>query len=169
MYKALVVVDVQNDFVTGVLGTPEAQAIIPKVCEKIRNFDGDIIVTQDTHYEDYLETREGKFLPVPHCIKYSDGWQIVDEVKAALRDKGPATIQKEAFGSPVLTLYASDYDEMEFIGLCTDICVISNVLLVKNAFPEMDVKVDSACCAGVTPAKHEAALEVMRSCQVEVY
>ncbi len=171
MNRALVVVDLQNDFVSGALGTPEAQAIIPKVCEKIRNWEGDIFVTRDSHKADYLNTREGRFLPVEHCIFGTPGWLINDEVKNALDTKRNYVYSctKETFGSTLLPQYLRRYDEIEFIGLCTDICVISNVLIVKAFYPEKNIYVDAKCCAGVTPAKHEAALEVMRSCQVEGY
>ena len=170
MNKALIVVDMQNDFVNGALGTPEAQAIIPSVCEKIRNWDGVIFITRDTHATDYLNTREGRFLPVEHCILGTPGWQFNDEVKKALDTKGTNVFlcTKDTFGSTSLPQELRNYDEIEFIGLCTDICVISNVLIVKAFYPEKNIYVDAECCAGVTPEKHKAALEVMRSCQIEV-
>ena len=173
MKKILVVVDMQNDFVDGALGSKEAVAILGSVVDKINNFDGDLIATYDTHEEDYMQTREGKFLPVPHCIKGTDGWELNFAVENALSDKNCKRIEKETFGSVELVEYIrNNYDvnniEMEFIGLCTDICVVSNVILIKANFPEMNVYVDARCCAGVTHKKHMAALETMKSCQVEI-
>ena len=173
MKNILIVVDMQKDFVDGVLGSKEAQMIVPSVCEKIKNFDGDIIVTFDTHGENYMETSEGANLPVPHCIKGTDGHALDAEVKKALSGKEYVVIEKPTFGSVKLPeLLREKYDmsdvSLEFIGLCTDICVVSNVLLCKANFPEIPMFVDSACCAGVTPEKHEAALETMRSCQIKV-
>ncbi len=178
MKKVLVVVDMQNDFVDGSLGTPEAVAIVDNVVRKIENFDGNIIVTYDTHTQNYSQTREGKYLPVPHCIADSDGWKLNPKVEAALANKDVQKLYKPSFGDPVLIdmldehLGDVNFDEhfctVEFVGLCTDICVVSNALLLKAAFPEMDITVDASCCAGVTKVKHEAALEVMRSCQINV-
>ena len=170
MNKALVVVDMQNDFIDGALGTPEAQAIIPKVYDKILNWKGDIFVTQDSHTTNYLQTREGRFLPVEHCIVGTVGWRINDKIQDALDKKKGSVYHcpKETFGSILLAQKLKTYDEIEFIGLCTDICVISNVLVTKTFYPEKNIYVDANCCAGVTPEKHEAALEAMRSCQVEV-
>ena len=174
MKKVLVVVDMQKDFVDGSLGTKEAVAIVPKVAEKIRAFDGDIFVTYDTHFENYLETAEGRKLPVEHCIKGTDGWKLDKDVAAALEGKAYTPVEKLTFGSvalPGMIEKAAGGEEfcVELIGLCTDICVVSNALLIKAAFPEVPIAVDSACCAGVTPEKHEAALETMRSCQIDVY
>ena len=174
MKKILIVVDMQKDFVDGSLGTAEAVAIRGAVCEKIRLHEGPVIATRDTHFEDYSDSREGKYLPVSHCIKGTGGWEIDSAVAAALADKNPVTVDKFSFGSPALPgiisgLVGREDFSIELIGLCTDICVVSNALLCKAAFPEKDIYVDSACCAGVTPAKHEAALEVMRSCQIIVY
>lgn len=173
MKKILVVVDMQKDFVDGALGTKEAVAIIPNVVKKIKEFDGEIFVTYDTHFENYMESSEGKKLPVPHCIKGTDGWNLNDDVLNALDNKKYTEIEKVTFGStdlPELINKTVGDDEFsaEFIGLCTDICVVSNALIVKANFPEADIMVDSSCCAGVTPEKHEAALETMRSCQIEV-
>ncbi len=173
MKKFLVVVDMQKDFVDGALGTAEAVSIVPAAAEKIRSFDGGIFVTYDTHGEDYMKTQEGKKLPVPHCIRGTDGWQLDRTVVSALEGREYTAVEKNTFGStalPKLIKKAAGRGKfsVEFIGLCTDICVISNALLVKAAFPEAPLSVDSACCAGVTPAKHEAALEAMRSCQIEV-
>ena len=164
----LIVVDMQKDFVDGALGSPEAVAVVPAVCEKIRAFDGDVIVTYDTHAADYLHTAEGVKLPVPHCIKDTDGWQIRAELDALRRTEA---IDKLTFGSSVLVdvLKAEkDIESITFVGLCTDICVISNAIMIKNYFPSVKVTVDASCCAGVTPEKHTAALEVMKSCQIDV-
>jgi len=166
----LIVVDMQNDFIDGSLGTKEAQAIVPKVVEKIKNWDGPIILTQDTHSEDYLNTREGRFLPVKHCIENTWGWELNQSIKDAIREKSNTSfIFKDTFGVDYWGIRLYGYDSITLIGLCTDICVISNAIGIKNEKPEVDIYVDSSCCAGVTPAKHEAALEVMRSCQIEVY
>ena len=158
----------------GSLGTKEAVQIVPNVAEKIRAFDGDIFVTYDTHFENYLETAEGRKLPVEHCIKGTDGWKLDKDVAAALEGKVYTPVEKLTFGSvalPGMIEKAAGGEEfcVELIGLCTDICVVSNALLIKAAFPEVPIAVDSACCAGVTPEKHEAALETMRSCQIDVY
>lgn len=172
MRKVLVVVDMQNDFVDGALGSKEAVAIVDNVVNKINEFEGTIFVTYDTHLEDYMETREGKYLPVPHCMKDTDGWQLNEKVQKALEGKVYKSIYKPTFGSTELTQEFernAEYDtEVTLIGLCTDICVISNALLLKATCPEMDITVYADCCAGVTPQKHEAALEVMRSCQINV-
>ena len=173
MKKILVVVDMQKDFVDGALGSKEAVAIVPDVAKKIREFDGDIFVTYDTHFENYMDTAEGKKLPVPHCIKGTDGWELNGEVMNALGAKKFTPVEKKTFGSvdlPALIKDAAGDDEftIEVIGLCTDICVVSNALIIKANFPEAEIVVDAACCAGVTPEKHEAALETMRSCQIEV-
>ena len=173
MKHFLVVVDMQKDFVDGALGSKEAVAIVPASAKKIREFEGEIFVTFDTHFENYMETAEGKKLPVPHCLKDSEGWQLNGEIAAALEGKKYTPVEKITFGSvdlPALIKEAAgeeDFD-VELIGLCTDICVVSNALLIKAAFPEAPIAVDAACCAGVTPEKHEAALETMRSCQIDV-
>ena len=169
MSKYLIVVDVQKDFVEGALGTPEAQAIIPRVKEKIahyREVGGKIIFTRDTHREDYLATNEGKHLPVAHCIKDTDGWQIYE----GLAEADDVILDKPTFGFLDWKDYIADDAELsiELIGLCTDICVASNALILKAAFPEATVSVDPLACAGVTPASHDAALTTMRMCQVEV-
>ena len=171
MQDVLVVVDMQNDFIDGALGTKEAVAIVPKVEEKIRNFNGTVLFTRDTHENWYLETQEGKKLPVPHCIRDTEGWQIRRELDI-LRKTEP--VDKETFGSTDLAddLVAMNIDDeiksITFVGLCTDICVISNALLVKAALPEVPIIVDAACCAGVTLESHENALKAMEMCQVEV-
>ena len=174
MKKILVVVDMQNDFIDGALGTKEAQAIVDNVVKKIEAFDGEIYVTYDTHVEDYMETNEGKHLPVVHCVRDSEGWQINEKVKAALEKKAAFTeVEKITFGSIDLPFVLAEENEMdeaeiELVGLCTDICVVSNALILKANYPDTDIYVDSTCCAGVTPEKHEAALETMRSCQIIV-
>jgi len=171
MNKILVVVDMQKDFVDGALGSAEAVSIVDKVVRKIENFDGDIIVTYDTHQENYMETQEGKNLPVPHCIKGTEGWKLDEKVWQAVEKKGYKAIEKPTFGSLELCEYIKENynpDEIELIGLCTDICVVSNALLIKANFLETKVTVDARCCAGVTPESHNAALTTMKMCQVNV-
>lgn len=169
----LIVVDMQKDFVDGALGTGEAVSILENVAEKIRSFDGDVLVTYDTHAENYMETSEGKHLPVPHCIKGTPGWELHNAVKAALADKEYTAIEKPTFGSVALPEYLKEFYDTEtlsvtLIGLCTDICVVSNALLLKAHFPEMDITVDASCTAGVTPESHNAALTTMKMCQIAV-
>ena len=173
MKKFLIVVDMQKDFVDGALGTTEAQNIVSKVANKIENFDGEIIVTYDTHYENYMESAEGKNLPVPHCIKGTDGWQLNNAVASALKDKNYTAVEKLTFGStelPKIIKDKSNNDDfsLELIGLCTDICVVSNALILKANFPETPISVDSNCCAGVIPNSHNAALTTMKMCQIEI-
>jgi len=173
MKKVLIVVDMQKDFVDGALGTKEAVVIVDNVVKKIEGFDGDIIVTYDTHPETYMETQEGKNLPVPHCIKGTDGWKLDAKVQAAVDKKDFKVIEKPTFGSTELPEYMkANYNpaeiEIELIGLCTDICVVSNALLLKANFLETKVSVDASCCAGVTPESHQAALTTMKMCQVHV-
>lgn len=173
MKKILVVVDMQKDFVDGALGTKEALGIVDNVVNKINNHDGDIIVTYDTHGEDYMNTSEGKNLPVPHCIEGSEGWNLDAKVEAALSTREYTPIKKPTFGSVDLPQYIEEnYTvediEIELIGLCTDICVVSNALLLKANFTETPISVDATCCAGVTPATHNAALETMKMCQIKV-
>ena len=173
MEKVLIVVDMQKDFVDGSLGTAEAVAIVDKVASRIAAFDGRIFATLDTHQADYLETAEGKKLPVPHCIKDTDGWLLNEKVMYALSEKNYRTIEKGTFGSTKLVeeidkLAADGEVAVELIGLCTDICVVSNALLLKAHFPEMGIAVDASCCAGVTPKTHEAALETMKMCQIDI-
>ncbi len=169
--KYLIVVDMQNDFIDGALGTAEAVAIVPKVKEKIETFDGKVLFTRDTHFENYMETQEGKNLPVPHCIKGTDGWQIRAELDA-LRTTAP--IDKVVFGSSKLAKLLVEEDKKDsiesitFIGLCTDICVISNAFTVKSFLPEVPLIVDASCCAGVTPESHRTALASMKTCQIKV-
>ena len=173
MDKILVVVDMQKDFVTGALGSAEAQAIVPAVVEKVRNFDGTVVFTRDTHHENYMETQEGKNLPVPHCFEGTDGWEIIPELTELAQ--GKKIFNKPTFGSEELASYIraeaekrNGELEVELIGVCTDICVVSNALLIKAFNTEIPVHVDPKCCAGVTPAAHDAALATMRSCQVQV-
>lgn len=173
MKKVLIVVDMQKDFVDGALGSAEAVGIVDAVAEKIQKHDGDIIVTYDTHFENYMDTQEGRCLPVPHCIKGTDGWKLDSKVQAALEGKTYHAIEKLTFGSTELPEYIkATYDasdiEIELIGLCTDICVVSNALLMKANFLETQVSVDASCCAGVTVDSHNAALLTMKMCQVRV-
>ena len=167
--KILVVVDMQNDFVDGALGTKEAVAIVSKVVEKIKSYEGEkIIFTRDTHEENYMETQEGKNLPVPHCIRATKGWELNPEIEMLRKEDA---IDKPSFGSLELASYLkeqSDVESIEFVGICTDICVISNVMIAKAALPEVPVIVDASCCAGVTPECHKNALEAMKMCQVKV-
>ena len=167
MAKILVVVDMQNDFIDGALGTPEAVSIVPYVKEVIENFDGKVFFTRDTHFENYMDTQEGKNLPVKHCIQGTPGWEIRAELDA-LRTTAP--IDKVTFGSSALPeiLAKENPESVTFVGLCTDICVISNVMLTKAFFPEVPVIVDAKGCAGVTPESHKNALEAMKMCQVTV-
>lgn len=173
MKRFLIVVDMQKDFVDGALGTPEAVAIVPAVAEKIRTFDGEIFVTLDTHPENYLDTAEGQKLPVAHCIRGTDGWRLNQQVADALDGRVYMVVEKVTFGSvdlPRLVGEAAGNQpfSVELVGLCTDICVVSNALLLKAAFPEMPLAVDAACCAGVTPESHRAALTTMSMCQIEI-
>lgn len=174
MNKLLVVVDMQRDFIDGSLGTPEAQAIVPAVVEKIKSFDGDVVFTMDTHHDDYLETQEGKKLPVEHCIYKTEGWLIQPQVSDALAEKNAVPITKQTFGAVDLIEFIEwdcrhkKFDSIELVGLCTDICVVSNALLLKAYYPETPISVDASCCAGVTPETHQAALTTMKQCQIEV-
>ena len=163
--KTLIVIDMQNDFINGSLGTAEAEAIVGRVKQKIEESrkNGDrVIFTRDTHHENYLDTNEGKHLPVVHCIEGTPGWAIRDE----LMFEGAEIIDKPSFGYTGWKDY--NFDEVELIGLCTDICVVSNALIIKALFPEIKVSVDPECCAGVTPASHDAALQTMKMCQIEI-
>ena len=169
MRKILVVVDMQKDFVNGSLGSQEAQAIVQNCVNKIKEFDGEIFVTFDTHFDNYMETNEGKNLPVKHCIKSTDGWELDESIKEALKGKEYTEVEKYTFGSLNLPELIGDGEkQIELIGLCTDICVVSNALILKAAFPECEISVDASCCAGVTPELHKAALETMKSCQIKV-
>jgi len=166
--KYLIVVDMQVDFITGSLGSHLAMEIVPKVVKKVKSFDGKVIFTRDTHFEDYMHTQEGKNLPVPHCIKDSDGWQICDELKSYAE----ILVDKPTFGSmelpKLLESFGESIEKIELCGLCTDICVISNAMLLKATFPEVPITVDSACSAGVTVESHNTALKAMRAVQIEI-
>ena len=170
MQKILAVIDMQNDFITGALGTPEAQSIVPTVKDKVESFGGKVIFTRDTHSAEYLQTQEGKKLPVEHCIKDSWGWEICDELAPYVK----AVIDKPTFGSTELVSMLVEenkidpIEEIELVGICTDICVISNAMLIKASLLDTEVIVDSSACAGVTPKTHENALEAMKMCQITV-
>ncbi len=172
--KYLVVIDVQNDFVDGSLGTKEAQAMLPNLLQKVDSFEGTVWMTKDSHPENYLETQEGQNLPVKHCIKGTNGWEFPEVLAEMQKVKTAVVYEKPTFGSVQMAedfkkLYEDgQVDSIELVGLCTDICVISNALMLKAAMPELPIYVDPACCAGVTPEKHNAALEVMRSCQIKL-
>ena len=166
--KYLIVVDMQNDFTVGTLGSPHAAAIIPNVVEKVKAFSGKVIFTRDTHGDDYLQTQEGKKLPVVHCVKNTNGWQICDELTPYV----DTTVDKVTFGSVqlphLLRSLGEPSEEIELCGLCTDICVISNAMILKAAFPEVTIRVDATCCAGVTMESHNTALNAMKAVQIEV-
>ena len=174
MKKILVVIDMQNDFIDGALGTPEAAAIVENVKAKILSYPKEnVFATRDTHHQYYMDTQEGRNLPVPHCIRGTDGWQIRPEIAELIFSDH--IVDKPTFGSTqlarlmeVLERREEDGIEIELVGLCTDICVVSNALLLKASMPETPISCDASCCAGVTPAKHEAALETMRSCQIRI-
>ena len=172
MRKILLVIDMQNDFIDGTLGTREAEAIVDRVADEIGKYpSGDIIATRDTHTEDYLSTQEGKNLPVIHCVKGTAGWALNSKIAAALGDA--LIIDKPTFGSRELAERLSQMAQAEeldvtLVGLCTDICVVSNALLIKAFLPETPVRVIAACCAGVTPESHRAALDTMKTCQIQI-
>ncbi|MDR2546497.1 MAG: cysteine hydrolase [Lachnospiraceae bacterium] len=176
MKQLLVIVDMQNDFIEGTLGTKEAQRIVDNVAAKIAVFQGDAIyATLDTHHDDYLNTTEGRYLPVKHCIRGSNGWMLHEKVKNALTTPSSQTIfiEKPTFGSIELATqiaekYRGEELEIELAGLCTDICIVTNALLLKTMLPDATIIVDSSSCAGVTPASHEAALTTMKMCQIKV-
>ncbi len=167
----LIVVDMQNDFIDGALGTKEAVSIVPNVVNKVANFDGYVLFTRDTHCENYMETMEGSKLPVKHCIEGTKGWEICDELKDFCVNE---VIDKPTFGSTKLGELLvnmnnlNKIDKITLIGLCTDICVISNAMLVKAFLPEVEIVVDSTCCAGVTVESHNNALEAMKMCQINI-
>ncbi|MCD7826637.1 MAG: cysteine hydrolase [Clostridiaceae bacterium] len=170
MKKAIVVVDMQRDFVDGALGTQEAQAMLPRLLQKLKEEweqGSFMIFTKDTHTADYLQTQEGKKLPVKHCIKGTAGWELVPELQR-YADMGVLVVEKPSFGAVRLPEHLKDAKEIELVGLCTDICVISNALLLKAFFPETPIRVDASCCAGVTPETHKKALDAMRMCQIDV-
>lgn len=165
----LVVIDMQNDFIDGALGTKEARDIVKAVIEKIEYFGGEVVYTRDTHKDNYLETLEGQKLPVKHCIKDTDGWQLESRIRQLA--EGKTIIDKPTFGSLALPHYLKekgDLDSIVIVGLCTDICVISNALILKAAFPETEIIVDGDCCAGVTIESHENALKAMEMCQIRI-
>lgn len=175
MRKTLIVIDMQNDFVTGTLGSDEARAIVPSVKQKIKEYidNGyEVIFTRDTHAENYLQTNEGKNLPVPHCIKNTSGWDIIPEIDIVDCEH----IDKPSFGYTDWNIVVREdnlhhnryFDEIEIIGVCTDICVVSNALILKALYPEISITVDASCCAGVTPETHKAALTTMKMCQINV-
>lgn len=172
MRKILLVIDMQNDFINGALGTSEAEAIVDRVAGEIRKYPaGDVIATRDTHTEDYLNTQEGRKLPVVHCVKGTSGWELHPKIADAL--KNAVVVDKPAFGSRKLAemlekLAELDKLDVTLVGLCTDICVVSNALLIKAFLPETPVRVLADCCAGVTPESHQAALDTMRMCQIEI-
>ena len=166
--KYLIVVDMQVDFITGSLGSKMAEEIVPNVVEKVKSFEGKVIFTRDTHFADYMQTQEGRKLPVEHCIKDTDGWQVCDE----LRGYAETVVDKITFGSvdlpEMIKGYGEEIEEIELCGLCTDICVISNAMILKATFPEVKISVDSKCCAGVTAESHNNALDAMRAVQIEI-
>lgn len=178
MKKILIVVDMQNDFIDGVLGTKEAQSIVDNVCEKIKNTDKEtaIICTRDTHFEDYLSTEEGKNLPVKHCICDTEGWKVNTSILDVLKGHSVSFVDKYTFGAAKLSedlRFASSFlvrsiDEIELVGLCTDICVISNAVIAKSTVPNAHIVVDAACCAGVTPESHDTAIKAMKTLQIEI-
>ena len=169
--KILVVVDMQNDFISGALGSPAAQSIVEPVAKRVSEFSGRVIFTRDTHTDEYMQTQEGRKLPVSHCIKGTLGWQIAEEIKIP---ENSVIFDKNTFGSEELASYLKELDkkeqisEIELCGLCTDICVISNAFLIKAALPECEISVNAALCAGVTDASHKNALNAMRACQINV-
>ena len=169
MNKVLIVVDMQNDFVSGSLGSQDAAGIVENVVQKVKQAvdeKTDIIFTRDTHGEDYLNTQEGRRLPVVHCIRNTKGWEIIDELRPYVKN----VIDKPTFGSMELASMVKEraYTDIEVIGLCTDICVVSNVMILKAAVPEAVITVDSKCCAGVTKESHQSALDTMKMCQAEI-
>ena len=166
MRKALIVIDMQTDFVNGTLANADAQAIVTEIAKYVAQYDGDVIATRDTHGEDYLSSPEGKKLPVAHCIKNTDGWQITPEILAALEKRNALILDKPTFG--YLGWELSAYDEVELVGTCTDICVASNALILKAKFPALTVKVNAKLCAGTTKENHLASLQTMKMCQCEI-
>lgn len=170
MKRILIAVDLQKDFVDGALGTKEAVQIIPEACRVINDGYDRIYVTLDTHHENYMQTLEGKYLPVEHCIRETQGWQLNKDVAAALEGKDYVVVEKPTFGSEELAqmIKEEEPDEITLIGLCTDICVISNALLLRAALKDTEIRVIASACAGVTPEKHDSALNVLASCQIQV-
>ncbi len=174
MNRYLLVIDMQNDFIDGALGTKEAEGIVSNVESYIRAFEGNVIYTRDTHQDNYMDTQEGKNLPVVHCIEGTEGFEVKEGIKQLLEERKAIGFDKPTFGSKELAQYLlkehekQPMDEIILIGLCTDICVISNAMLVKAFLPEVPVKVVADCCAGVTPESHNNALEAMKMCQIAI-
>lgn len=166
--KFLIVVDMQVDFISGSLGSKQALVIVPKVVEKVKNYKGTVIFTRDTHTADYLTTQEGQKLPVKHCIKNTAGWEVCDELKHYVKH----VVDKVTFGSvklaEIIRGYGEQIEEIELCGLCTDICVISNAMILKAEFPETKIIVDAKLCAGVTENSHKTALDAMKAVQIDV-
>ena len=171
--KVLIVIDMQQDFIDGALRNRDAKAIVPNIVKKIEWWTGDIIMTMDTHGDNYLDTREGRYLPVRHCIEGHDGWPLDEKVYYSLVSKFAAgfdisIIQKDQFGHKDLWEVVRNYSEIEIVGICTDVCVVTNALLLRTFLPEMDITVDASCCAGTTLEAHRAALTVMKSCHINI-
>ena len=168
MKKALIIIDMQNDFITGSLANPAAEAIVEQIVEKIKSFDGDVIATRDSHTESYLQSAEGQKLPVKHCVEYTDGWKIHPSIMdAMIQKRNCRIINKPTFGFiGGWELYT--YDSIEIVGTCTDICVISNALILKAMYSEKKIVVIEGLCAGVTKENHDAAIKVMKSCQIDI-
>ncbi len=166
--RYLIVVDMQVDFITGSLGSKLAEEIVPNVVEKVKSFEGKVIFTRDTHFADYMKTQEGKKLPVEHCVKDTAGWQICDELTPYVKE----VVDKITFGSVdlpnMIKKYGEEIEGIELCGLCTDICVISNAMILKSVFPEVKITVDSKCCAGVSVESHKTALDAMKAVQIEI-
>ena len=167
MKKALVIIDMQNDFIDGALANPMAQAIVTPIAEYATNFDGDVFATRDTHEETYLSSAEGKHLPIPHCIRNTHGWEIAAPIQEVLEKRHAMILDKPTFGYLGWGMLGA-YTDVELVGTCTDICVVSNALILKAMFPDMNVTVNSSLCAGTTKENHDAALAVMACCQVKV-
>lgn len=171
--RTLIVIDMQNDFITGSLGTKEAQTILPSVISTVRAFDGEVIFTKDTHTKDYLNTQEGRLLPVPHTILGTEGWELPPSLEELRSQLNALVFEKNTFGCVELSQYLKEkfdhglIESIELCGVCTDICVVSNALLIKAFIPECPVSVHAKLCAGVSPAKHQAALETLASCQIQ--
>lgn len=174
MNRVLVVIDMQNDFITGALGSEQAQEIVNNVAQRIKNFDGQVVFTRDTHYDNYLDTREGKALPIVHCVEGTPGWELEKNIKKLQLGGDYPVFDKITFGSKRMAdflLYINKLkkiDEVTIIGLCTDICVISNAFIIQAYLPETTIVIDASCCAGVTEQSHKTALEAMRSCQIKI-
>ena len=174
MNRFLLVVDMQNDFIDGALGTKEAVSIVNNVKKKIQSFDGPVLFTRDTHQESYLESQEGQNLPVVHCLEGTDGWELQEDIGQLSKERQSPIYNKNTFGSKDLITHLlnrameEQIDEIELVGLCTDICVISNAMTIKTFLPETKLIVDASCCAGVTPESHQRALDAMKMCQIHI-